>query len=70
MNENELYGIRGVALNWITSYLANRSQFVSIEGSHSSLSHVSCGVPQGAVLGPKLFTLMMFTLIIYSMYLT
>ena len=53
----EFYGISGVALNWITSYLANRSQFVSIDGSHSSLSHVSCGVPQGSVLGPKLFIL-------------
>ena len=53
----EFYGIRGFALNWITSYLANRSQFVSIDGSHSSQSHVSCGVPQGSVLGPKLFIL-------------
>ena len=53
----EFYGIRGVALNWITSYLANRSQFVSIDGIHSRLSHVSCGVPQGSVLGPKLFIL-------------
>ena len=53
----EFYGIRGVALNWITSYLANKSQFVSIDGSHSSQSHVSCGVPQGSVLGPKLFIL-------------
>ena len=53
--KNEFYGIRGVALNWITSYLANRSQFVSIDGSHSSQSHVSRGVPQGSVLGPKLF---------------
>ena len=53
----EFYGIRCVALNWITSYLANRSQFVSIDGIHSRLSHVSCGVPQGSVLGPKLFIL-------------
>ena len=56
----EFYGIRfrGVALDWITSYLANRSQFVSIiDGIHSRLSHVSCRVPQGSVLGPKLFIL-------------
>ena len=52
-----MYGIRGVALNWITSYLANISEFVSIDGSHFRIPHVSYGVPQGSVLGPKLFLL-------------
>ena len=52
-----MYGIRGVALNWITSYLANISEFVSIDGSHSRIPHVSYGVPQDSVLGPKLFLL-------------
>ena len=49
--------VRGVVLQWITSYLANRSQFVSIGESNSDLLNVSCGVPQGSVLGPKLFIL-------------
>ena len=53
----EFHGVRGVVLQWITSYLANGSQFVSIGESNSDLLNVSCGVQQGSVLGPKLFIL-------------
>ena len=42
----EFYGIRGVAHNWIRSYLSNRSQFVCFDGFHSNLLNISCGVPQ------------------------
>ena len=53
----EYYGIRGVAHNWFKSYLDNRKQFVSIGNNTSGLLNVSCGVPQGSVLGPLLFLL-------------
>uniref|UniRef100_A0A3Q3IAB9 Reverse transcriptase domain-containing protein n=1 Tax=Monopterus albus TaxID=43700 RepID=A0A3Q3IAB9_MONAL len=53
----EKYGIRGVALNWISSYLTQRCQFVKLGEHQSSDLDIVCGVPQGSVFGPKLFML-------------
>jgi len=50
-------GITGTVLNWFQSYLTNRTQKVSVGKSLSSLYHLLCGVPQGSVLGPILFTI-------------
>ena len=51
------YGIRDNALKWLTSYLTNRKQFVKLIGSQSKHGNICCGVPQGSILGPLLFTL-------------
>ena len=49
------YGLRGNANNWIRSYLENRKQYVKFENFESDYMAVRCGVPQGSILGPKLF---------------
>ena len=57
LDKLENIGIRGKALELFKSYLSDRRQYVNIEQSKSKTNTVSCGVPQGSVLGPLFFLL-------------
>ena len=50
-----VYGITGNALDWFRSYLTDRIQRVVIEDSVSVDQELYFGVPQGSVLGPRIY---------------
>jgi len=51
------FGISRVALQWITSNLTDRSQYVKSDNSSSNHKLSASVVPQGSVIGPLLFTI-------------
>ena len=51
----EHYDIRGVASEWIKSYLCNKKQFVKVDNVYSDYKEVICSIAQASILGPKLF---------------
>ena len=51
----EFYGIKGGNLRWFERYLSNRKQFITYGNKHRKIETITCGVPQGSILGPLLF---------------
>jgi len=51
-------GVFGPLAVWLFNFLSSRTQVVLANGARSSASSVASGVPQGTVLGPILFLIM------------
>ena len=53
---SDCFGLTGVAVTWVQSYLSNREQFIKIRDHSSRATRMESGIPQGSVLGPFLFS--------------
>ena len=51
----DLYGLETSATSLLKSYLENRRQICSGNGALSREKNITCGIPQGSILGPLLF---------------
>jgi len=57
LGKMQKYGVRGVTSDFLHSYLSNRCQFTKFGETESSRINITCGVPQGSILGPLPFLL-------------
>ena len=49
LSKLKYYGLSGISLNLLYSYLTNRKQFVQFEDTKSELLNINHGVPQGSI---------------------
>ena len=49
------YGIQGSNMCLFQSYLSNQKQYIAYNNKSTSFKDITCGVPQGSILGPLLF---------------
>ena len=58
-------GVKGKLLAWIKNYLSDRGGFVTIEGHHSDTHQFENGTPQGSIISPALFNILIHALLSY-----
>ena len=63
LNKLQYYGIDGISLSLIRSYLTDRFQYVQFENSESDLLEIKTGIPQGSILGSLFFSIMINDLV-------
>ena len=54
----DILGFQSNVCGWIHSYLSGRSQKVKTDNEESEWAEIKNGVPQGSILGPLLFTIL------------
>ena len=57
-NKLKSYNINPYVINWIINFLTDRKQRVVVDGVTTKFTEIGRGVPQGTVLGPVLFSIM------------
>ena len=57
-NKLQYYGIHVISNSLLRSYLTNRFQYVQFKNSESYLLEIKTGIPQGSILGPLFFSIM------------
>ncbi len=62
INRLSAISISDITLTWFTSYISNHTQYVQLKSFHSQPFLVSCGLPQGSVLGHLLFLIYLLPL--------
>ena len=63
LNKLQYYGIHGISFSLIRSYLTNRFQCVQFENSDSDLLEIKIGIPQGSILSPLFFSIIINDLV-------